>query len=41
MKVGLKDEIIRISVGLDIARDLMDSLRNSLDGCENEGCDVL
>ena len=41
MKGGLKDGLIRISMGLERARDLVDDLRNSLDLCEDEGCDVL
>ena len=41
MKGGLKDGIICISVVLDRARDLVDNLCNSLDLCNDEGCDVL
>ena len=40
MKGGLKDGIIHISVGLERSRDIMDDLRNSLDLCDNEGCNV-
>ena len=41
MKGGLEDGLIRISVGLERARDLVDNLRNSLDLCDNDSCDVL
>ena len=41
MKGGLKDGLTHISVGLEIARDLMDDLRNLLDLCDDKGCDVL
>ena len=41
MKGGLKDGLVRISVVLKRARDLMEDLRNSLDLCDGEGCDVL
>ena len=40
MKGGLKDGLIRISVGLERARDLVEDLRNSLDMCDDEGCGV-
>ena len=36
----MKDGLIRIIVELERARDLMDNLRNSLDPCDDEGCDV-
>ena len=41
MKSGLKDELIRISVELERARDLVEDLRNLPDLCDNEGCNVL
>ena len=37
MKGGLKDRLIRIIVGLDRSRDLVENLRNSLDICNDEG----
>ena len=40
MKGGLKYGIICISVGLERARYVVDDLRNSLDLCDDEGCDV-
>ena len=40
MKGGLKDRFIRIIVGLERARDLVDDLHNLLDLCDGEGCDV-
>ena len=40
MKGGLKYGIICISVGLERARYIVDNLRNSLNLCENEGCNV-
>ena len=40
MKGGLKDRFIRISVGLDRARDIVEDLRNSLDLCGDKGFDV-
>ena len=40
MKGGLKDGLIHITVVLERARDLVDDLRNSLDLCNDEGCDV-
>jgi methionine-gamma-lyase len=36
---GLADGLIRLSVGLEKAKDLIDDLRNSLDHCDEEGCD--
>ena len=41
MKGDLKDGLIRISVGLERARNLVDDLRKSLDLCDDKGCDVL
>ena len=41
MKGGLKDSLICISMGLDRYRDLVENIRNSLDLCDNEGCDIL
>ena len=41
MKGGLKDRLIFISVVLERARGIVDDLRNSLDICDEEGCDVL
>ena len=41
MKGGLKDGLIRIIVGLERARDIVDDLRNSLDLCNDKGCNVL
>ena len=41
IKGGLKDRIVHISMGLDRYRDLVDNIRNSLDLCDNEGCDIL
>ena len=40
---GLKDGLIRISVGFERSRDLVDNLCNSLDRdlCDGKGCDVL
>ena len=40
MKGGLKDGLIRIIMGLERARDLVENLRNLLDLCNGEGCDV-
>ena len=40
MKGGLKDGFVRISVGLEIARDIVDDLRKSLNLCNDEGCNV-
>lgn len=37
---GLHDGLIRISVGLERAKDLVADLKNSLDLCDDEGCDV-
>ena len=41
MKGRLKDGLIRMSVGLERGRDLVENLRNSLDLYDNEVCDVL
>ena len=41
MKGGLKGRLMRISVVLERARGIVDDLRNSLDICDEEGCDVL
>ena len=41
MKGRLKDGLIRMSVGLERGRYLVDNLCNSLDLYNNEGCDVL
>ena len=41
MKGGLKDGLIRISVGLDRARDIVDDIHNSLNLCDDEVCNVL
>ena len=40
---GLKDRLVRISVGFERSRDLVDDLRNSLDRdlCNGKSCDVL
>ena len=40
MKGGLKDRFIRISVGLERARDIVDDLRKLIDLCDDEGCGV-
>ena len=40
MKGGSKDGFIHISVELERARDLVDDIRNLLDICDDEGCDV-
>ena len=40
MEGGLKDGLIRISVGLERARDLVDDIINSINICDDEGCDV-
>mmetsp|Transcript_20996 Transcript_20996/g.58381 ORF Transcript_20996/g.58381 Transcript_20996/m.58381 type:complete len:175 (-) Transcript_20996:455-979(-) len=36
---GLADGLIRLSVGLEKAKDLVDDLKNALDRCDEEGCD--
>ena len=36
----MKDGVIRISMGLERTRDLVDDLRNSLDLCDSKGYDV-
>ena len=38
---GLKDGLVRTSVGLERARDIVDNLHNSFDLCDDEGCNVL
>mmetsp|Transcript_16897 Transcript_16897/g.24772 ORF Transcript_16897/g.24772 Transcript_16897/m.24772 type:complete len:515 (+) Transcript_16897:150-1694(+) len=38
---GLQDGLIRISVGLERAKDLVDDLKNALDLCDEDGCDVV
>ena len=40
---GLKDRLVRISVGFERSRDLVDDLQNSLDRdlCNGKSCDVL
>ena len=40
MKGGSKDGHIRTSVVLERARDIVDDLLNSLNLCDNKGCDV-
>ena len=37
---GLADGLIRLSVGLEKASDLIDDLKNALDRCDEEGCDI-
>mmetsp|Transcript_4250 Transcript_4250/g.5595 ORF Transcript_4250/g.5595 Transcript_4250/m.5595 type:complete len:510 (+) Transcript_4250:85-1614(+) len=37
---GLHDGLIRLSVGLERAKDLVEDLRNSLDLCDEDGCAV-
>ena len=37
---GLHDGLIRISVGLERAKDLVEDLKNALDLCDEDGCDV-
>lgn len=37
---GLHDGLIRLSVGLEKAKDLVDDLKNALDLCDEDGCDV-
>uniref|UniRef100_A0A7S4J5B5 cystathionine gamma-lyase n=1 Tax=Odontella aurita TaxID=265563 RepID=A0A7S4J5B5_9STRA len=37
---GLPDGLIRLSVGLERARDLVEDLRSALDRCDEDGCDV-
>lgn len=37
---GLADGLIRLSVGLEKARDLIDDLKDALDRCDEEGSDV-
>ena len=36
---GLADGLIRLSVGLEKAKDLIDDLKNALDRCDEEGCE--
>lgn len=40
MAGGLHDGLIRISVGLEKASDLVDDLKTALDVCDEDGCDV-
>jgi methionine-gamma-lyase len=37
---GLHDGLIRISIGLENAKDLVEDLRNALDLCDEDGCNV-
>lgn len=37
---GLHDGLIRISIGLEKASDLVNDLKNALDVCDEDGCDV-
>eukprot|EP00980_Cylindrotheca_fusiformis_P007478 scaffold1549_cov105-Cylindrotheca_fusiformis.AAC.7 len=37
---GLHDGLIRVSVGLEKAQDLVDDLKNALDLCDDDGCDI-
>jgi len=37
---GLEDGLIRISVGLERAKDLVEDLRHALDVCDEDGCGV-
>mmetsp|Transcript_42267 Transcript_42267/g.62660 ORF Transcript_42267/g.62660 Transcript_42267/m.62660 type:complete len:523 (-) Transcript_42267:220-1788(-) len=37
---GLHDGLIRISVGLERGKDLVEDLKNALDLCDEDGCDV-
>ncbi|CAB9522644.1 expressed unknown protein [Seminavis robusta] len=37
---GLHDGLIRLSIGLERAKDLVHDLKNSLDMCDDEGCDT-
>lgn len=37
---GLHDGLIRISIGLEKASDLVNDLRNALDVCDEDGCEV-
>jgi cystathionine beta-lyase/cystathionine gamma-synthase len=37
---GLHDGLIRISIGLEKASDLVNDLRNALDACDEDGCEV-
>ena len=40
MAGGLHDGLIRISIGLENAKDLVADLKNALDLCDEDGCDV-
>lgn len=37
---GLHDGLIRVSIGLENAKDLVDDLENALNLCDDDGCDV-
>jgi len=37
---GLHDGLIRLSVGLERAKDLVEDLKNALDLCDEDGCDL-
>ena len=37
---GLHDGLIRISIGLEKASDLVDDLKSALDNCDDDGCDI-
>jgi len=37
---GLHDGLIRISVGLEKASDLVNDLKTALDLCDKDGCDA-
>jgi len=40
MAGGLHDGLIRLSVGLEKAKDLIADLQNALDLCDEEGCNI-
>ena len=40
MAGGLHDGLIRISIGLEKAEDLVKDLKTALDLCDEDGCDV-
>lgn len=40
MAGGLHDGLIRVSIGLEKASDLVEDLKNALDLCDDDGCDI-
>jgi len=40
MAGGLHDGLIRVSIGLEKANDLVNDLKNALDNCDEDGCSV-